>query len=291
MKKALVVYKKSLYQIYVSERENPHIKMLLRNGDISVKEMLASHKANEKTLEHVLAVLEKSGFSVRARYRQDASMCKEDDVVFSVGGDGTFLWTQKYVGPGVPVFGVNSDPQRSVGHLCVADKDNFEERLRNYFLPENQKTFGCPTPVLVQRMKVEVNGTVIADRVLNDVLFCHKNPAAMSTYFLSGESQKSSGVWFSTSVGSTGAMKSAGGTPMPWSYPSFQFRVREPYNPSGKYEFSHGFVKAGDSLHLISKMREAVLAPDGARDLHHVKMGDKITISHSSEPLTWIKML
>jgi NAD+ kinase len=291
-KKALVIYKKSLYQIYVQEKKNPHIAHLLAAGDVSVKEMLASHEENAKTVERVLGVLNKHGFSTRARYRGDASMVRDDTaIVFSVGGDGTFLWTQKYVGVGVPVFGVNSDPGRSVGFLCTAEKDNFEQRLTDYLQPEEQKTFGCPTPVLLQRMKVEVNGTVIADRVLNDVLFCHKNPAAMSTYFLNGESQKSSGVWVATSAGSTGAMKSAGGTPMPWSYPSFQFRAREPYNPSGKYEFSHGFVKAGDSLHLISKMREAIIAPDGARDLHHVKMGDKITISHSSEPLTWIKML
>ena len=290
-KKALVIYKKSLYQIYVQEKKNPHIAHLLTAGDVSVKEMLASHEENAKTVEHVLGVLNKHGFSTRARYRGDASMVRDDtDIVFSVGGDGTFLWTQKYVGVGVPVFGVNSDPGRSVGFLCTAEKDNFEQRLTDYLRPEEQKTFGSPMSRKVIRMKVEVNGTVIADRVLNDVLFCHKNPAATSSYFLDGESQKSSGIWFCTPTGSSGAMKSAGGKLMLWADASLQYKVREPYKPVGKYQHQSGYIETGAALLLVSKMREAVIAPDGARDLHPIKMGDRITISHSNEPLTWIKL-
>jgi len=290
-RKALLVYKKSLYQIYVEERDNTHIKYLILKNDPTVRDMIASHKANQEAIEHVHKVLEKSGFSVRTRYRGDAEMQRDADVVFSVGGDGTFLWTQKYLGSDIPIFGVNSDPGRSVGYLCTADKTNFAERLNNWLLPENVKTFGSPMARKVQRLKFSVNGTMISNRVLNDVLFCHKNPAAMSSYFLNDEAQKSSGVWFSTSVGSTGAIKSAGGLVMEWHDQTLQYKVREPYVVSGgKYKNSSGLIEKGKTMTLVSKMREAIVAPDGARNLCHIKMGDIIEISHSDEPLTWIKL-
>lgn len=290
MKNALVVYKKSLYQIYVQERENTHIKHLMDSGNVTVKDLLAAHKSNEKTLEHVLAELGKAGFNVRSRYRGDASMVKDADIVFSVGGDGTLLWTQKFVGSGVPVFGVNSDPGRSVGYLCTADEITFAHRLRDFLLPEHIKTYGSPMCRTVQRLQVKVNGEVITNRALNDVLFCHKNPAATCSYIINGESQKSSGIWFSTAVGSSGAMKSSGGTLQQWHDDALQYKVREPYEVSTTYKNKKGLFKSPEKVTLVSKMREAIIAPDGARDLCSIKMGDEIEISHSTEPLTWVKI-
>lgn len=286
----LVVYKKSQYQIYVNEKENQHIKALLEAGDISVAGMKASHEANQKTLETILEVLERQGYQTRTRCRADASMVKDDDLVISVGGDGTFLWTQKYVGKDIPVFGVNSDPGRSVGYLCTADASNFEERLKDYMDPEEQKTYGWPMARPCQRIRVAVNGETVLNRVMNDVLFCHKNPAATSSYILNGESQKSSGVWICTATGSSAAMKSCGGKLQAWHDPNLQYRVREPYNSVGKYKNSWGFLERGEEITFVSKMRESILAPDGARSLIHIKMGDRITVSHSDEPLTWIKL-
>lgn len=43
----------------------------------------------------------------------------EIELILSLGGDGTFLRTASLVqGNQVPILGVNTDPQRSVGHLC-----------------------------------------------------------------------------------------------------------------------------------------------------------------------------
>ncbi len=40
------------------------------------------------------------------------------DLVVSLGGDGTFLKTASLINSNtLPIFGVNTDPTRSVGHL------------------------------------------------------------------------------------------------------------------------------------------------------------------------------
>lgn len=40
------------------------------------------------------------------------------DLVVSLGGDGTFLKTASLINQNtLPIFGVNTDPTRSVGHL------------------------------------------------------------------------------------------------------------------------------------------------------------------------------
>lgn len=43
---------------------------------------------------------------------------KNIDLVMSLGGDGTFLKTAGMINSNrLPIFGVNTDPARSVGHL------------------------------------------------------------------------------------------------------------------------------------------------------------------------------
>lgn len=287
--KARIIHKKSMYQIYVEERKNEHIKGLLDSGDITTQSMLASHEANENTLAVVKTVLEKKGWTYEARTRQMTGLGKDEDLVISVGGDGTFLWAQRWANAGVPVFGVNSDPGRSVGYLCVADMFNFEERLTQYLTNDSEKPIGWPTKRLTSRLAFTLNGVLGSNYVLNDILFCHTHPASTSSYFLNGEAQKSSGIWICTPVGSSAAMKSAGGQLQMWHDRNLQYRVREPYKPSGKYEFAKGFIAPGEKLTIISKMRESLICWDGSTDSIPVKMGDKIEVYHSPEMLTWVK--
>ena len=48
------------------------------------------------------------------------------DVIFSVGGDGTFLLAASKIQDNtIPVIGFNSDPYRSEGYLCISKKYNF----------------------------------------------------------------------------------------------------------------------------------------------------------------------
>jgi NAD kinase len=73
----------------------------------------------------------------------------DQNLIMSLGGDGTFLKTASMVQTSrVPVLGVNTDPTRSVGHLCsrkipfdtrktetermlkYLDRENFEMKYR-----------------------------------------------------------------------------------------------------------------------------------------------------------------
>ena len=48
------------------------------------------------------------------------------DVIFTTGGDGTFLLgASKIRNPNIPVIGINTDPTRSEGYLCIPKHFSF----------------------------------------------------------------------------------------------------------------------------------------------------------------------
>ena len=72
---------------------------------------------------------------------------KDLDLVISLGGDGTFLKTASMVkDSSIPILGINTDPQRSVGCLCnrkifFNSKDKDIERMFQHFERENFEYF------------------------------------------------------------------------------------------------------------------------------------------------------
>jgi NAD+ kinase len=157
-------------------------------------------------------------------------------------------------------------------------------------------------------MRVEHNGRVLHQRVLNEALFCHMSPAATSRYILrlvdasssdssrrrrygrehvtAQEEQKSSGVWVGPAAGSTAAQRSAGGRVMPLSSRKLQYVVREPYRPRvGALRMALGLVREGEALTIKSQMREGRVFLDGDSIMHEVAIGDIVTVRRSDESL------
>jgi NAD kinase len=72
---------------------------------------------------------------------------EEIDLVVSLGGDGTFLKTASMVPDStIPILGINTDPQRSVGCLCnrkifFVNKDRDIDTLFKHFERENFEFF------------------------------------------------------------------------------------------------------------------------------------------------------
>ena len=73
--------------------------------------------------DKVIQAFQESGRDVRVK--QDYQLTAEDladpeiELVLSLGGDGTFLKTASMIqNRQMPILGVNTDPQRSVGCLC-----------------------------------------------------------------------------------------------------------------------------------------------------------------------------
>src|SRR5262249_38250453 len=145
-------------------------------------------------------------------------------------------------------------PNHSVGFFCAAKKGEVRDALA-------AALDGTLRRAELTRMRVELNGRVLQDRVLNEALFCHASPAATSRYILrllggaggtvEQDEQKSSGLWIGPAAGSTAAQRSAGGRVLPLSSRKLQYVVREAYRPHGEQlRMTVGLVGDGESLRI-----------------------------------------
>lgn len=180
------------------------------------------------------------------------------------------------------MLGINSDPSTSLSLFSCCDRKNFREKL-------DLAIAGKLPGMKLNRMAIEVNGKAQPMLAFNDVLFAHRNPAAMSRYGLTvdgaAEKHRSSGMWISTAAGSTAGIRAAGGKRMPIASTALQYRVREPYTwPNPSYRLEHGFAKKEIGLEVL--MTEAALWVDGSRTRVDVGLGDRVALRPAAWPLT-----
>jgi NAD+ kinase len=277
-----VIAKKSAYDYYVRRYKMERVRELLRTKDPSVARLLRADRHHSQTLEELRSAIEQLGLRARFRDRSQIGSVEGFDLVITVGGDGTLLSASHACGD-TPVFGINSAPFDSVGFLCSARQGNVHSRLRDAVRGRLEIT-------RLARMRLAVDGEVVHQRVLNDVLYAHKNPAMTSRYHLTfrdhSEEQKSSGIWIGPAAGSTAAVHSAGGRVLAPRSRLLQFVVREPYHPrGGTFQWQRGLVRPGESLEVINVMREAMLFIDGPRMPVPLEIGQRVRFDLSPEPL------
>jgi NAD+ kinase len=299
-----VVLKRSSWRKWVEEERDARIASLLEAGDETVRRMRPGHVDHMETIEEVRRAL--------TELRTDASIYDRPhefrvegrcDLVVTVGGDGTLLAASHGIPAGVPLLGVNSAPNHSVGFFCAVKKGGARDALE-------QALAGTLRSVELARMSVELNDRPLHTRVLNEALFCHASPAATSRYILrvvelaahsstgapgagpgvervvGEEEQKSSGVWIGPAAGSTAAQRSAGGRVLPLSSQKIQYVVREPYQANGHaLEMMVGLTLENQALVIKSKMRQARVFLDGDHIMHTVTIGDILRMRRSEEPL------
>jgi NAD+ kinase len=306
--RVLVLSKRTSYRTMVLEDADTRIQGLLARGDPTVRRMRRSHEDHESTRAEVKQALSQLG--VHAEFFEGARTRVEGDfdLVVTIGGDGTLLAASHRIGPGVPLLGVNSAPEHSVGFFCAAKKGSVKGALAGAL-------DGTIKATVLTRMRVELNDQCLHKRVLNDVLFCHEVPAATSRYILrvyhgptgaegsspplaampsprddrhiEEEEQRSSGIWVGPAAGSTAAQRSAGGRILSLSSRKIQYVVREPYTPLGeRLTLSRGTVNEGGAVVVLNKMRQAKLFLDGHHIVHEATVGDVITMRRSEETLT-----
>jgi NAD+ kinase len=285
----LVVYKKSAYQTNVKERKNARFLELLERRDPAVDRLIEAHHDHVETIEEVRGALEDMGCRASFRFRGDEELAIDVDLVVTIGGDGTLLWAAHWVGAGIPVVAINSAPKDSVGHFCAGMKGSVHKTLEAALAGQLRE-------VKLTRMEVELEGEVLTRRVLNDALFAHMSPAATTRYVLrhersdgtwSEEEHKSSGIWIGPAAGSTAAQLSAGGRVLPAGSRRLQYVVREPYVPPERnYSMTRGLVEPGEQLVITSKIREARIFMDGPHHVREVRMGARVVMRRSEEPLS-----
>jgi len=285
-----VALKRSSWRRWVEEENDVRITRLLEAGDETVRRMRPGHEDHTQTVDEVRRALAELG--VDATWSDQPHKFHVEgrcDLVVTVGGDGTLLAASHGIGSGVPLLGINSAPVHSVGFFCAARKGQVKAALAGAL-------DGSLRRLELTRMRVELNGHALHERILNEALFCHASPAATSRYILklvgergkvlSSEEQKSSGMWVGPAAGSTAAQKSAGGKVLPLSSRKLQFVVREPYQAAGhELAMTLGLIDEGQELQIKSKMRSARLFLDGDHIEHAVTIGDVVTMRRSDESL------
>ena len=246
----------------------------------AVRRARSVHLRHMKSVNKVLEILKTEGFSVTVVNGPEKSfkVPLTTKMVITVGGDGTLLAASHKVPSGIPLLGVNSDFKTSRGYLCAAlSADDVKYILTLRLLKGLIKK--------VTRLTVVLDGQVLSSRVLNEALFSHACPAAMTKFILGKERCNCSGIWVGTGAGSTGAMRSAGGIEFPPENKGLQAIVREPYSTirdPGSYYLN------GSRFKLISKISDGVLYLDGPFLKFPVRYQQRVDFVTSIEPLSLV---
>lgn len=285
IRKILVVYKHSIFE------KNFKDSVLLKKKNPPViaahlQKMFRAHRDHYDSLKKVRFALDQCGIPYVLAGRKDKINFKSFDLVLTVGGDGTFMEVSRQVGDQI-VLGINSAPVYSIGRYCRCDALDFPDvfdrllsgHLKSGFLP---------------RLQLKLDGKIILDYVLNDLLVAHANPAMMSRYGLEigakKEEQKSSGVWIATPSGSTGAVKSAGGKVISSRGKKMVYCPRELHQGlNRKYSLKGGVLKTGQSLTVVSMMKNGKIYGDGGLVSAGFPYGSVAEIAFSAHPLKTIQ--
>lgn len=244
-----------------------------------IRRARAVHLRHLKSVNTVLGILQTEGFKVTLvdGPEKDFKVPMTTKMVITVGGDGTLLAASHKVPAGIPILGVNSDPSTSVGYFCAAHAGDVKGAL----LTKNLKSSISE----VTRLQVMLDGRVLSSRVLNEALFSHACPAAMTKFILDKERYGCSGIWVGTGAGSTGAMKSAGGEPYSPESKFLSYIIREPYRDDFK---SVTRSLSAKRFKLISKISDGVIYLDGPFLKFPVSYQQRVDFVVSTEPLSMI---
>uniref|UniRef100_A0A8C8YQS9 NAD kinase 2, mitochondrial n=1 Tax=Prolemur simus TaxID=1328070 RepID=A0A8C8YQS9_PROSS len=124
-----------------AELSEEDLKQLLALKGSSYSGLLERHHIHTKNVEHIVDSLRNEGIEVRLvkRREYDEETVRWADAVIAAGGDGTMLLAaSKVLDRLKPVIGVNTDPERSEGHLCLPVRytHSFPEALQKFYRGE-----------------------------------------------------------------------------------------------------------------------------------------------------------
>ncbi len=281
--KVAIFCKKSAYQFYFLEHRGALLKKEGIHFSQSMRtEFKRAHGEHYRTIAFIENALRERKIKFVRYYRGQRVDFKPFGLVIAIGGDGTFLEAARHVKEQI-ILGVNSDPKRSIGRLCASNRGDF----KNIF--EKLIRGKCKVRIL-NRIKLRLRNDLKGIDVLNDILIRHQNPASMSRYRLSinglKEEQRSSGVWISTPVGSSGAIRAAGGRLMPKESSKIQYKPRELFEwHNTKYRLRGGIVALRRPMLISSLMRNGMIYVDGSHLKIPFNFGNQAYLSLSEKSL------
>lgn len=286
IKNILLVHKRSAYELFGKK----HIAESVRSDKVLRKEkkyFLESHKIHYATLAYVEKVLKEKKITYKKVSRDQGVAYRQFDLIITVGGDGTFLRAATNIGRQY-ILGVNSAPAFSVGRFCTVTRKNFDKVLEKVL-----KGHFSVSPL--HRLELTFSPSKRKYLALNDCLVTHQIPADMARYIIKigkkEEKQRSSGIWISTAVGSSGAMKSAGGKLLKETDKKFEYKPRELYQTrTGHYRLTGGILSSRSEMTVLSLMPKGAVYIDGSRQNVPFPYGSRLRIKISPNPVLRIRV-
>nr|XP_043630870.1 probable NADH kinase [Erigeron canadensis] len=294
----LLMFQKPLNTYFFHQLKKPNsLSPPLINPKVS-RYLDSRSKVHKEAIEFCRNILQRKSIDLDATFSSKLlKPIRNVDLVVAIGGDGTLLQASHLLNDKIPLLGVNSDPTqpqevqelsnefdaaRSTGFLCAATVNNFEQILDNILE-------GRSAPSALSRMSISVNSKPLSTYALNDILISDPCPASASRLSFrirkDGQSSsplvncRSSGLRVSTAAGSTAAMLSAGGYPMPILSKDLQYMVREPISPpAASLSLMRGSIMPKETMDIDWYTKEGKIYIDGSHPVHPVQYGDTIQI-------------
>lgn len=276
---ALFITKQTL-KAYIEENaeSQAHLRRLLEQEHPEYEKIVRSNREHEGTIEKMVETLQKLGFSCRFLARKPGEIIDTccEELIVTVGGDGTFLDASHSINRQVKVLGVNSAPSSSIGHYCLADRDSFERIM-------NEICSGEKSSYPLRRLRMRLNGEQLPVFALNEVYISDSSPAGTARYRIdyAGASveHKSSGLIIATAAGSTGFNLSAGGSILDITDNQGCFSTLAPYLPPGQSrDLVRGTFREEEVIQITSKMLEGCFFIDGKHIRYDFSRGSQLEI-------------
>ncbi|RLN97857.1 hypothetical protein BBJ28_00012055, partial [Nothophytophthora sp. Chile5] len=178
----------------------------------------ASHEHHVEAVDEITTSLKDRGIGVNvvAANHLTHEAVEGADMVFSAGGDGTFLKAASFVNTPIPVAGLNTDPKRSEGNLCCYRVDNVTNRFSTALdrLLEGDFTWRIRQRIRVGMVNQDGYWYELPRYALNEVFIAESDASRPSHYNIGidqhqRESHRSSGVVVCTGTGSSAWYSSA----------------------------------------------------------------------------------
>ncbi|MBU1976258.1 MAG: NAD(+)/NADH kinase [Nanoarchaeota archaeon] len=268
MSRVMLVYKRSSFDLY-KDSDDELIRNFIWSNHPEAKRKRESHEHQEKTLETVVHELQRQGISFDQIYRADLDKPDGYDYVITVGGDGTLLEVAHFI-LDIPLLGVNSDPNGSLGFYSSSNRFNFGEILADI---DSYKT------TQLHRFGIKIDGKSVREPALNDVLFAHSNPAANTYYVLTADKVldpvgRGSGVLMCTPSGSTAFLYQENGIMTPLDFDKIQYRHRAVRGNKSQF---------ASEINIESTTRPARIYIDGDHLTYPVTLGQTLNITQGPQ--------
>lgn len=272
---------KQTFRALAEQSGDERLLSALDPSNPSAERIMESDRLHRETLEQVASILLDKGVEARCIKRAPGEHFEvKEDLVITVGGDGTFLDASHSILTDVPVLGVNSAPISSFGNFCRVNRTSVEKLL-------NRILAGKEKPIELTRLRVTLDGVELSVPVLNEVFISHRSPAGTTRYLMEftdkeGQAftvlQKSSGLIVASPAGTTGLNRSAKGTLMKTSARGFKYHNLAAFMEPGKTYYEQGEVEADKSVVVHSEMMEGLVFIDGQHICHPFPRGAKVVI-------------